>query len=86
MNRGWRLLVLIMILSAVAASLFFYFFHIPTETENPTRRVLEVIKLPDPDLKGQMSVEEAIQNRSSVREYSNKSLSLKDISQLLCAA
>lgn len=47
---------------------------------------MAVVKLPDPDLKGQMSVEEAIENRRSVRAYTNKSLGLKDISQLLWAA
>lgn len=85
-RKGWLLLVLIIILLALALSSFFFYFSIPPKPENPSRAVMAVVKLPDPDLKGQMSVEESIQNRRSVREYSNKSLSLKDISQLLWAA
>ncbi len=44
------------------------------------------VKLPKPDYKGKMSVEEAIYKRHSVREYSKNPLSLKEISQLLWAA
>ncbi|MBD3304459.1 SagB/ThcOx family dehydrogenase [Candidatus Woesearchaeota archaeon] len=45
----------------------------------------ETIKLPKPVLKSDVSVEEALKNRRSVREYKNKPLSLKDISQILWA-
>jgi len=44
------------------------------------------IKLPKPDYRGKMSVEEAIYRRRSIREYSKEPLNLKDISQLLWAA
>jgi SagB-type dehydrogenase family enzyme len=43
------------------------------------------IDLPEPKLKGAVSVEEAIQKRRSVRSYSSKELSMADISQLLWA-
>jgi len=46
---------------------------------------LTIFKLPSPELKGQLSVEEAIGNRRSVREYSPQSLSLNDILELLWA-
>jgi len=44
------------------------------------------IKLPPPILKGVMSVEEAISKRRSIREYSKKPLTLKELGQILWAA
>jgi len=46
----------------------------------------KAIKLPPPKTKGQMSLEEAIAGRSSVREYSTDALSVVHLSQLLWAA
>lgn len=46
----------------------------------------EVIKLPDPKLQGEMSVEEAIAKRRSIRSYRNEPLTLEQLSQLLWAA
>ena len=44
------------------------------------------IDLPEPKVKGEMSVEEGISRRRSKRSYSSKELSLGQISQLLWAA
>ena len=46
----------------------------------------EIIQLPAPNFKSNTSVEEAIQKRRSVREYSNEPLSLMEVSQILWAA
>ncbi|AFK21824.1 putative NADH oxidase (noxc) [Pyrococcus sp. ST04] len=46
----------------------------------------ESIKLPEPRLKGEMSVEEAIAKRRSIRRYRNEPLTLEELSQLLWAA
>ncbi len=46
---------------------------------------LPKIRLPDPKFKG-ISVEEALEKRRSVREYSKKPLTLSEVSQLLWAA
>ncbi|HDN67656.1 MAG TPA: SagB/ThcOx family dehydrogenase, partial [Firmicutes bacterium] len=46
----------------------------------------EDIKLPAPNVKGTMSVEEALFRRRSVREYSDQPLSLQEVSQILWAA
>lgn len=43
------------------------------------------IKLPSPKLKGNISVEEAIYKRRSVRDYKNDALILTQLSQLLWA-
>jgi len=44
------------------------------------------ITLPRPKLKGDVSVEEAIQKRRSVRSYAHKMVGMEDISQILWAA
>ncbi|AIF68690.1 nitroreductase [Palaeococcus pacificus DY20341] len=46
----------------------------------------EVIKLPEPSFKGEMSVEEAIAKRRSIRSYKNEPLTLEQLSQLLWAS
>ena len=45
----------------------------------------EKILLPEPNLRGEMSVEEAIAKRKSIRTYKNQPLKLEDLSQLLWA-
>lgn len=45
----------------------------------------ERIQLPAPRLDSDFSVEQALQNRRSIREYSNEQISLTEISQLLWA-
>ncbi len=45
-----------------------------------------VIRLPAPAYKGKMSLEEALKNRQSVRNFSVGSLTTKELSQLLWAA
>jgi len=47
---------------------------------------LEISRLPQPTLKGNMSVEEALSTRRSVREYSSTDLSDNDLSQIVWAA
>ena len=46
----------------------------------------KVITLPKPDTKGKMSLETAILDRRSVRSFADKSLTIKQIGQLLWAA
>ncbi len=46
----------------------------------------DMIRLPEPKFKGDMSVEEAIKRRRSVRNFKKGQLSLEEISQLLWAA
>jgi len=46
----------------------------------------EVVPLPEPRLRGEMSVEEAIAKRRSVRSYTDEPLTLEELSQLLWAA
>jgi len=46
----------------------------------------KVIKLPEPSLNGSVSVEEAIKERRSRREYADAPLGMEEISQLLWSA
>ena len=46
----------------------------------------KVIKLPEPDLKGKITLATALLKRRSVRSFSDKSLSQKQVSQILWAA
>ena len=47
---------------------------------------LKLIKLPEPSFNSDYSVEEALLNRRSIREFSDEALSLKEVSQILWAA
>jgi SagB-type dehydrogenase family enzyme len=62
----------------------------PDIQENKTFKITNThmdneIILPTPQLKGNMSVEEALQTRRSIRNYTDQSLSLQQVSQLLWA-
>jgi SagB-type dehydrogenase family enzyme len=46
----------------------------------------KIVKLPVPEQKGKMSVEEAVARRRSVREFTRESLTERELSQLLWAA
>lgn len=54
--------------------------------ENHSRQVLGTFDLPVAEIKGNLTVGEAIQNRRSVRNFSPNPLSLQEVSQLLWAA
>ncbi|NJE77482.1 nitroreductase, partial [Thermococcus sp. ES12] len=43
------------------------------------------IKLPEPKIKGEMSLEEAIYRRKSIRRYTSEPLTLSELSQVLWA-
>lgn len=48
--------------------------------------ISETIKLPDPVYTGRMSVEESLKERRSMRNFTDKQLSLQEVSQVLWAA
>lgn len=53
--------------------------------EGKMKKAMEIMDLPDPVLKGNVSIEETIEKRRSVRNYSEKPLTTEQISQLLWA-
>lgn len=62
--------------------------HTSEPVPSPPSRspVVGVVTLPEPVVQGNVSVEEALQNRRSVREYTDAAISLGELSQLLWAA
>ncbi len=78
-----------LILATILASLIVAFAYGGVELAVGERKEIErhgQIILPEPKKKGEMSVEEAIQKRRSVREYSERPIKLEHISQILWAA
>lgn len=59
---------------------------LPTVSGQPAPKGEPTIRLPEPELRGKVSVEEALQQRRSVRRYKDKPLTLAEVSQLLWAA
>jgi SagB-type dehydrogenase family enzyme len=57
-----------------------------TSTPAAEEGALEVLELPVPRLKGNLTLEEALAARRSVREFSDEPLTMQDLSQLLWAA
>lgn len=59
----------------------------PTKTNDSQRiGVGDRIRLPEPSYTGNLSVEEALSQRRSIRAYSGENLTINDVSQLLWAA
>jgi SagB-type dehydrogenase family enzyme len=54
--------------------------------DNTTLQTPEVIKLPEPKYDSNTSIEMALHKRRSVRDYTNQTLTLAEVSQLLWAA
>jgi len=83
-----RAIILILVLFLIAASIFYIVFF-EKEKKIAEKEVIvkgEEIFLPLPSLKGEMSVEEAIARRRSVRSYLDKPLTIVQLSQILWAA
>jgi SagB-type dehydrogenase family enzyme len=58
----------------------------PTPSPSSTAEGTSTVLLPDPRLKGEMTLEEAILKRRSRRDFKDSSLALEEISQILWAA
>ncbi|MGB9977923.1 SagB/ThcOx family dehydrogenase [Methanobacterium sp.] len=78
--------VLIILIILLGITIAYLVWPQPTTTNNSQKTVISTVNLPSPILQGNMSVEQAIQNRRSVRHYTNESITLQDVSQILWAA
>jgi len=76
MRRSTLVLIIVIMLMGL------WYFILPMEV-NSAMENENVISLPEPKLKGAMSLEEAIQRRRSKRSYISQELTLEEISQLL---
>lgn len=84
--RGRILIIILIILLGI---LFVYLIWPEASVKSGTvssRTVIGTFSLPTPQISTNVSVENAIQNRHSIRQYTNESLSLQDVSQLLWAS
>lgn len=84
MSRKGKIILIILII-LLGITIAYLVWPQPT-TANGQRTVISTVSLPNPVIHGNMSVEQAIQNRRSVRHYTNQSLTLQDVSQLMWAA
>lgn len=84
MRRWLKLLILVAVICVGVYASYFTWYFKPQAPERSTSNV--IMKLPSPELIGTMSVEEAIFKRRSIRDYVDKPLTLKQLSQLLWAA
>jgi len=58
----------------------------PATTPTPSQEQAEVIKLPEPRYDSELSLEQSLLNRRSIRNYTGEPLTLQELSQLLWAA
>jgi len=58
----------------------------PATTPTPSQEQAEVIKLPEPRYDSEISIEQSLLERRSIRSYTGQPLTLQEISQLLWAA
>jgi len=58
----------------------------PELTPTPSQEQAEVIKLPEPRYDSEISIEQSLLERRSIRSYSGEPLTLEELSQLLWAA
>lgn len=88
MNK--KIIILVVAASYLAGFILFQILGELDSDSNikmPARQAVgEVIQLPEPVKKGIVSVEEALSKRRSRREYSDKPLTVEQLSQLLWAA
>ncbi len=73
------------LLAGVAVGVGFYLSR-PRGTSPTGAHGGEVIPLPEPRLAGEVSLEEAVARRRSIRSYADSSLTLAEVGQLLWAA
>jgi len=83
MSRNGRIAIIILII--LLAATFIYLIWPKTEETKP-KMVINIVSLPKAEITTNVSVEQAIQNRRSVRHYTGEALTLQDVSKLMWAA
>ena len=79
---------LMLIISAfmIIGLISFSIFRTRFKVEKRPKKIELKIKLPQPSYKSETSIEEALRRRRSIREYEDKPLTIKHVSQLFWAA
>lgn len=83
--RKWPILLFLILLVA-SAGIYSFLSLYPKPPESKQPPLNSVVKLPQPQVSGKMSVEDALAKRRSIREYTGQPLTLAELSQLLWAA
>lgn len=80
--------LLILVISAliVIGSIGFSLFGTRFKVEKRPKKTELKIKLPQPSYRSEISIEEALKRRRSIREYEDRPLTIKHVSQLFWAA
>ncbi|MBD3360480.1 SagB/ThcOx family dehydrogenase [Candidatus Peregrinibacteria bacterium] len=82
-----KIFIILPIAIYAGAAIFFIFLSTPNmEKENNNSPDSKTIELPEPEYDSDTSIEEAILNRRSIRNYKNEPLTISEISQILWAA
>lgn len=81
-----RIIILVILLLVFISVVGIYYLNQPKNPPVTIRNVTEIVQLPAPVLTGNLSVEDSIQNRRSVRQYSNRPITVGNLSQILWAA
>ncbi|MEM3627328.1 MAG: SagB/ThcOx family dehydrogenase [Candidatus Bathyarchaeia archaeon] len=79
-------IIVAIIAIAISAVAFTVYLTLTKQGEFKPNEAYAFVELPDPEIKGIMSIEETIWRRRSIRSFTEESLSMSDISQLLWAA
>lgn len=85
MEIRWKIIFILVFLFFISFLFMKFYLNRPKSYFKPPSEK-NFLKLPPPQKKGKISVEEAISKRRSIRDYQKKSLTLKDLSQLLWAS
>jgi len=89
MNKKRKYILALFAIAVLAGAIVYAILlsqNMKKESATTMKNELETIKLPEPRFESEISVEEALLARRSVRDYKNNPLTLKEVSQLLWAA
>ncbi|SHG69603.1 SagB-type dehydrogenase domain-containing protein [Thermosyntropha lipolytica DSM 11003] len=85
-KRWWFFIVVLIALSAGIYAGFKLLYYLPPPASQDFAGRGELIFLPGPVYKSDVSLEEALKKRRSVRDYANQPVTLQELGQLLWAA
>ena len=89
MNKKRKYILALLAVAVLAGAIVYAILlsqNMKKESATTMKNELETIKLPEPRFESEISVEEALRARRSIRDYKSEPLTLEEVSQLLWAA
>ena len=89
MNKKRKYILALLAVAVLAGAIVYAILlsqNMKKESATTMKNELETIKLPEPRYESEISVEEALRARRSIRDYKSEPLTLEEVSQLLWAA